>query len=174
MKVDTAFEYEQAIEVSVRRRQGGRGGAAIDVTLLAVAGALSGCGTISLLGPRVEMATGVAHRMSIADVERVVRAECIVDTSALGRRAASVRVTRVRLVAPFEVVADTADGLVDQDRVQHRPHQLAGGGGRNVPRVRIDVRDLRSQDATEWPIDQHPLRAGDLQHRAATLATLSC
>jgi hypothetical protein len=84
MKVDTAFEYEQAIEVSVRRRQGGRGGAAI-VTLLAVAGALSGCGTISLLGPRVEMATGVAHRMSIADVERVVRAEILADTSALGR-----------------------------------------------------------------------------------------
>jgi len=72
---------------------------------------VGGCGSVSGLGPTVEIPGGLAHRMSVAQVEQTVRAEVASDVVAVGREIRPFRVVGIRLVAPSERVRPTgADG----------------------------------------------------------------
>ena len=69
---------------------------------------ISGCGYVPALGPSVEIRGGVAHRMSLAQVEQTVRANVTADVLAVGREIRPFRVVSIRLVAPFERVRPSA------------------------------------------------------------------
>ena len=69
---------------------------------------ISGCGYVPALGPSVEIRGGVAHRMSLAQVEQTVRANVTADVLAVGREIRPFRVVSIRLVAPFERVRPRA------------------------------------------------------------------
>ena len=75
------------------------------LTWLGVAAAVvAGCGYVPGLGPAVDIPGGVAHRMSIGDVEQTIRANVAADVVAVGRQIRPFRVVSIRLVAPFERV----------------------------------------------------------------------
>lgn len=72
---------------------------------------VAACGYVPGLPPAVDIPPGVAHRMSVDQVQQTVGASVAKDAAALGRALRPFRVTSIRLVAPFEPVAtDDPDG----------------------------------------------------------------
>ena len=63
------------------------------------------CGYVPGLPPAVDIPPGIAHRMSIDQVQQTVQASVVKDAEALGRVLRPFRVTSIRLVAPFEPVS---------------------------------------------------------------------
>lgn len=73
---------------------------------LAVAAVIAAaCGYVPGLPPAVDIPPGVAHRMSVDQVEQTVGASVRADAEALGRVLRPFRVRSIRLVAPFEPVS---------------------------------------------------------------------
>jgi hypothetical protein len=71
---------------------------------------LAGCGHVPGLGPTIEIPNGVAHLMSVGQVERSARAVVASDVQALGRQIRPFRLLSIRLVAPFERVGSAEPG----------------------------------------------------------------
>ena len=72
---------------------------------------VAACGYVPGLPPAVDIPPGVAHRMSLDQVQQTAEASAVHDAAALGRVLRPFRVTSIRLVAPFEPVAtDDPDG----------------------------------------------------------------
>jgi len=68
---------------------------------LAVAAVIvAACGYVPGLPPAVDIPPGVAHRMSVDQVQQTVGASVAKDAAALGRALRPFRVTSIRLVAP--------------------------------------------------------------------------
>ena len=68
-------------------------------------GIVAGCGHVPGLGPAVDIPVGLPHEMSVTEVGRTVRTAVADDARALGRLIRPLRVTSIRLVAPFQPVS---------------------------------------------------------------------